>query len=310
MTEEQRRQDRGCPTSAEVIQALRDAGWLLEQDTAASLEAKGFRAVTGKAFPDPDNPTTSREVDVHGYRELFRSEELTFAVGARILAECKQSALPYVVIGRPANPYDLGRDRKEQHFRFPQVEVERVELGDGKAQLRSVSAREYLRLDSIPGNPWEPSFLASQMTRLDRKKTWLADNRGIFDSLVYPLVKAVTHFRSLSNRSSYVHHKPGQEWAHIDFYYPIIVTSAALFAVDVATEPVAAVEVPWATMAREIKAANIDGKFNIDVVTYAALSRYLDERVNKFCDEVARRAAGDPRRFVTHQDYGFQRQKP
>lgn len=310
MTEEQHRQDRGCPTSKEVIQALRDAGWLLEQDTAASLEAGGFRAVTGKAFPDPDNPTTSREVDVHGYRQLFRSEELTFEVGARILAECKQSALPYVVIGRPANPYDLGRERKEQHFRFPHVEVERVELGGGKAQLRSVSAREYLRLDSIPGNPWEPRFLASQMTRLDRKKTWLADNRGIFDSLVYPLAKAVTHFRLLSNRSSYVHHKPGQEWASIDFYYPIIVTSAALFAVYVATEPVAAVEVPWATMAREIKAAKIDGKFNIDVVTYAALSRYLDERVNKFCDEVAELAVADPRRFVTHQDYGFQRQKP
>jgi len=78
----------------------------------------------------------------------------------------------------------------------------------------------------------------------------------------------------------------------------------------VATEPVAAVEVPWATMAREIKAAKIDGKFNIDVVTYAALSRYLDERVNKFCDEVAELAVADPRRFVTHQDYGFQRQKP
>jgi len=173
-----------------------------------------------------------------------------------------------------------------------------------------VSAREYLRLDSIPGNPWEPRFLASQMTRLDRKKTWLADNRGIFDSLVYPLAKAVTHFRSLSNRSSYVHHKPGQEWASIDSYYPIIVTSAALFAVDVATEPVAAVEVPWATMAREIKAAKIDGKFNIDVVTYAALSRYLDERVNKICDQVAELAVADPRRFITHQDYGFQRQKP
>ena len=170
MTDQDSQTNRGRPTSEEVVQALRSAGWLLEQDTAAALEAAGFNAVTGKAFPDPDDPTTSREIDVHGYRQLFRSDELTFSVGARILAECKQSTLPYVVVGGAFTPYDLGRERKEQHFRFPHIEVERVELGDGKAQLRSVGAREYLGLDSIPGNPWEPGFLASQMTRLDRKR--------------------------------------------------------------------------------------------------------------------------------------------
>ena len=309
MTDQDSPTNSGRPTSEEVVQALRNAGWLLEQETAADLEAAGFHAVTGKAFPDPDDPTTSREIDVYGYRQLFRSDELTFSVGVRILAECKQSTLPYVVVGGAAKPHDLGRERKEQQFRFPHIEVERVELGDGKAQLRSVGAREYLGLDSIPGNPWEPGFLASQMTRLDRKKTWLADNRGIFDSLVYPLAKALTYFRSQANRSSYAHHKPGQEWAKVDFYYPIIVTSAALFAVDVMAEPVEAVEVPWATMTREIKASKIDGQFNIDVVTYPALRQYLDERVNQFCNEVAKLAASDPQRFVNRQDHEFRRQE-
>lgn len=302
--------DGARPSSDQVVQALRDAGWLLEQDTAAALEEAGLHAVTGKAFPDPDDPSTSREIDVHGYRQLFRSDELSFSVGARVLAECKQSSMPYVLVGGPARPYDLGRDRLEQHFRFPRIEVEREELGAGKARLHSVGAREYLGLDQIPGNPWEPRFLATQMTRLDRKKTWLADNRGIFDSLVYPLAKALTYFRSLSNRTSYVHHRVGQEWASIDFYYPLIVTSAPLFAVDATAVAIEAIEVPWATMSREIKASKIDGQFNIDVVTYGALPNYLDQRVNRFCNEVGALAASDPQRFVNHQDYEFKRRAP
>jgi hypothetical protein len=308
MTETDSHLDRGRPTSKEVVQALRDAGWLLEQDTAAAVEAAGFHAVTGKAFPDPDDPTTSREIDVHGYRQLFRSDEMTFSVGARILAECKQSSMPYVLVGGPAKPYELGRDRLEQHYRFPRVEVEREELGGGKARLHSVRGREYLGLDRIPGNPWEPGFLASQMTRLDRKKKWVADNRGIFDSLVYPLAKALTHFRSQSNRSSYVHHRVGQEWASIDFYYPIIVTSAVLFTVDATASEIDAVEVPWASMTREIKSSKIDGQFNIDVVTHGALPGFLNERVNRFCNDVAKLATSDPQRFVNNQDYGFKRE--
>jgi hypothetical protein len=288
-----------------VIAALRDAGWLLEQDTAARLEKSGFHVTTAKAFPDPDDPSVSREIDVHGYRQLFRSEELTFTVGVRVLAECKQSSMPYVVIGSPGSAYELGRDRQEQHFRFPHVETGRTELGDGRARLHYTRAREYLRLDTLRGNPWEVGFVGNQMTRLDRKKTWLADNRGIFASLVYPLAKALTYFRSQQNRSSYVMHKPGQEWASVDFYYPLIVTSAPLFAVDVSRSNIEAVEVPWTRMTREIKSAKIDGRFNIDIVTSDALEEYLGEHVNAFGSAVTELAEADPKRFVTHEDHDY-----
>lgn len=77
------------PTSAEIVAALREAGWLLEQDTAKTLERNGFHVTRGKAFPDPDDSTVSREIDVHAYSQVYRSEELTFSIGARILAECK-----------------------------------------------------------------------------------------------------------------------------------------------------------------------------------------------------------------------------
>lgn len=296
---------RGAPTSAEVIGALRDAGWLLEQETGTTLREKSFHVVTGKAFPDPDDSSVSREIDVHGYRQLFRSDELSFSIGARVLAECKQSSMPYVVVGAPASERELSRDREEQHFRFSSVETGRTDLGEGRARLHRTRAREYLGLDSLPGNPWEPGFLGTQMTRLDRKRTWLADNRGIFTSLVYPLAKAVTYFRSQSNRSSYVMHRPGQDWASIDFYYPVVVTSSPLLAVDVTTLPLEAVEVPWTTVTREIKSDKVDGQFNIDIVRTSSFADYVDDRITRFGNAVVALAEQDPKRFITHEDHNF-----
>lgn len=293
------------PTSAEIIAALRDAGWLLEQDTAATLERSGFHVARAKAFPDPDDPSVSREIDVHGYRQIFRSDELGLNVGVRVLAECKQSSMPYVVVGGPASAYELGRDRKEQLFRFPTIETGRTEVGGGRARLHYTHAKQYLGLDTLPGNPWEGGFVGTQMTRLDRKKTWLADNRGIFTSLVYPLAKALTHFRSQSNRTSYAIHRQG-EWATVEFYYPIVVTSGPLFMVDASKQDMEAVETPWATMSREIKSTKVDGQFNIDIVTAHALEGYLDQRVNVFASAVAAVAENDPQRFVSHQDYAFE----
>ncbi len=293
------------PTSDEVVAALRDAGWLLEQDTARALSAGGFHVKQGKAFPDPDDGTVSREIDVYGYRQLYRDDKLSFSVGIQVLAECKQSSMPYVVVGGPASRYELERDRKEQLFRFPTVETGRTDLGDGRAQLHYTSAREYLGIDKLPGNPWEGGFLGTQLTRLDRKRTWLADNRGIFTSLVYPLAKALTHFRSQANRTAHVIHRAGQEWASIDFFYPVVVTSAPVFAVDVMSENLEAVEVPWAAVTREIKSAKVDGQFNIDVVSARSLSTYLADRVNKFGNAVGEIARNDPGRFVRHQDHEY-----
>ncbi|MFK0074645.1 hypothetical protein [Arthrobacter woluwensis] len=292
------------PTSDEIIGALRDAGWLLEQDTAATLSSNGFHTITAKAFPDPDDPNVSREIDVHGYRSIYRDDDLTFTIGARVLAECKQSSMPYVVVGRHANEYELERERNEQVFCYPRVTTARIDLGGGRWKMQTTAAQKYLRLIDLPGSPWEGGFVGTQLTRLDRKKTWLADNRGIFTSLVYPLAKAVTYYRQQGKQTAA--HRPGQTWAHIEFMYPLVVTSAPVFSVDTAKDsPLEAAEVPWATITREIKSKNIDGQFHIDVVTATALGQYLDEHVRGFCDAVSRLAESDPHRFITEEDQNF-----
>lgn len=144
------------------------------------------------------------------------------------------------------------------------------------------------------------------MTRLDRKKTWQADSRGIFTSLIYPLAKAVTYFRSQNNRTSYVDHRPGLDWASIEFNYPVVVTSAPIYLVDVAQVDPQPGIVPWGTITREIKAKKVAGQFNVDVVTSDHFADYMNQRVLQFADQVAAIATENPQRFITRKDLDFE----
>src|ERR1035437_5321062 len=156
----------GQPSADEILAAIRSAGWLLEQETETALRTAGYSTQMGHAFPDPDDPAVSREIDVTGYRQLFRDDAPPLAVGVRV----------------------------EQQLRFDRVEIGSTPTGDNSRRIDTVDAREYLGLRNLPGNPWDADFVATQMTRLDRKKTWLADNRGVFKSLLYPLAKGLADF--------------------------------------------------------------------------------------------------------------------
>jgi hypothetical protein len=87
------------PTEEEVLKAVGDAGWLLEQEAARTLEARGFNPQPSWAFKDPDDPTKSRELDVLGFRNYFTDDTTKVHVAANILVECKQSDTPYCAVG-------------------------------------------------------------------------------------------------------------------------------------------------------------------------------------------------------------------
>ncbi|BBZ15978.1 hypothetical protein [Mycolicibacterium gadium] len=104
------------PTSEQIVAALRSAGWLLEQETGAALQRRGYRTQLGWAFPDPDDQTKSRELDVMAYKRLYDNADLRMTVSIRCLIECKQSSQPYVLIGGPTDTAQSGRTRLEQIY--------------------------------------------------------------------------------------------------------------------------------------------------------------------------------------------------
>lgn len=72
------------PTDEQLLAAVRDAGWLLENQALRVLAAADMNPRSSWAYEDPDEP----------YRQLFRHEEAKVYVAARFLVERKQSSLP------------------------------------------------------------------------------------------------------------------------------------------------------------------------------------------------------------------------
>jgi hypothetical protein len=302
------------PAPNEVLQALQEAGWLLEQDTETTLKNHAFHTTSSKAYIDPDEPNTSREIDVTGYREFYRHESLGYSIAARVIIECKQSTMPYVLIGRPQSNYDSARERKEEQYLYNRVQIGHINLGDGRRQLQVVGVRDYLGINDLDNAPWNDHFVATQMTRLDRKKTWQADNRGIFTSLTFPLAKALDHFRreSPTMGSTRVSVPPdvrgmkrADEWGVVCFYFPLVVTSSTLFTLDVTMDDRTPSIAPWAPMTREIQTRNIRGRFHIDVATYDHLDTYIKRRIIDFMQNIVGAAEADPLKFATWQDYSY-----
>lgn len=158
------------PENTELIEAVRDAGWLLEHHALRVLDQAGAHARAGWAFQDVDEPAISRELDVWAYRQLLRDEANKIMVSARFLVECKQSALPYVGIGYEM-PVWRFRKNPTQHV-LPMSDVRMPATVPGSFTVKP--AWDHFGFRSVAREHGESNFRVTQLTRLDRAKGgWL-----------------------------------------------------------------------------------------------------------------------------------------
>lgn len=157
---------------------MRDAGWLLEHHAVRVLDAAEMHPRAGWAFQDPDEPTTSRELDVWSYRQLLRDESAKVSMTVRFLVECKQSSLPFVGIG-----YELPKwrfhDNPTQHL------LPRQQIREPRPSTVTRKAWDALGFRQLSREHGETNFRVTQLARLDRAKggTWTATNSGVFTVL-------------------------------------------------------------------------------------------------------------------------------
>jgi hypothetical protein len=87
------------PTEAEVLAAVEQAGWLLEQQAVRILGERDFNPRPSWAFADPDEPSTSRELDVWSYRHYWSSAEAKMHVSASVFGESPLLSPPGFRVG-------------------------------------------------------------------------------------------------------------------------------------------------------------------------------------------------------------------
>jgi hypothetical protein len=276
------------PTPQEILEALGRTGFLLEQEVATELQQLGLHVNTGVAFQDPDEGK-SREIDVLATGFHVNRENM-IGVKYEIICECKNTQWPFVLIGPAKTDKEFLYEPVGCTFPVPHFAEPVAQEASEPESYVLVPTFSVLRLDDehYIGN----SHSAVQIARISRKSNkWQADNEGIFDSIIYPIAKAL-----LARKKTYTLDEPPEpgQLALVYLCFPIIVTSGGLYFLDTTEADPAPKEVSHVTLLREIRTRNTNGHFMIDFVTKDGLSSFVQKRVHSFVQAVVRRVISAP----------------
>jgi hypothetical protein len=264
------------PTAAEIISALERTGFLLEQRGARILKNAGFNVILNDAFPDPDTGK-SRETDIFGMLERQARKSGSIQVAGHVLVECKNYSTPLVLVG-------TNREQSFFHIDSKFVSFDPFSLGFPNTPLVTILGK----LGIVQAHPDGQTglFVGNQLVRMDRKSgIWAADNSSVYESILYPLVKARQHEFERNNGEN-----PGLEpWEYPTFiyYFPILLTSGEVFTVEISEEGLPGVtKVKWATLNRSFHSKELTTELYADVVTLEHFNEYLQKRVISTVDHV------------------------
>lgn len=255
------------PTPDEIMSAIRDSGYLMEQEVATQLEQRSLHVRTNVAFEDPDEGK-SREIDVVAIKRVAHDDKSKLAAFVELLVECKNSANPFVFIARPKNEGD--KHKRPEEFLFPYRYEMKKDLGGGRGLSREPPAFSHLGFDqvySIHQTAWK----AVQFCRIDRKGSgWHANHGGLYDAIFYPMAKAIVARKKEVPRGS----RP-DDWHYFWFFFPLVVTSGELFLIDATAENPTPEPVEHVTFQRELKSGKLSGLFTLTFVQQQSLEAFL-----------------------------------
>ena len=232
---------RPTPTADDIKDALNRTGFLLEYHVAQILRRREFSVNISRAYPDPETGK-SREIDVFADIERdAKRQPVDITISAELIIECKNSSGPFVLVGDHGEDF-VGMDDNVI------LSFDPLRLNFPKAMHKAV---EYdLHLDALPGAPVKDDFTGYQLLRINRQNgAWKADNNAVYDSILYPLAKALFHRVDVNNEDD---ENVELQWRYpfLTYLFPIIVTSGQVFTVDVTSGEPEVSEVKWARVKR------------------------------------------------------------
>lgn len=275
------------PTLENIKDAMKESGYLLEQEIATELENLGFKVQTASAFEDEEEGK-SREIDIFATNGYYHNDDLKLSIFAGILCECKNNSNPFVFICRDKKHHDRYFIPKE--IVFP-VEKYIIPLEGSPDKKIAVSAFNYFKLEK-KHHYFSESQKAVQFCKIVRKgKKWEAQHDGIYDSLFIPLVKAL-EFQKSHVKKYY------ENYNAIYAFYPIVVLNSELYYIDSNNPEVAPREVSHISFIREIKSKNLDGTYLIEFVNKKYLADFVNEKIKPLIDHLVDIAYSEPRKLL------------
>ena len=269
------------PSPTEIVAALKQSGYLMEQEVATQLEALNFHVWTNWAFQDIDEGK-SREIDVRAIKRVAHNEEKKLSAFVEIIAECKNSTNPFVFIGRPKNQMD--NLKPPQELVFPRGIYSILQKGTAKnvATFHLADPFFHLGFDKVHYD-FTSETKAVQFCRIAQKsKKWHANHDGMYDSTFYPMAKAFT----ARKREVNVRNSPSGGDCFWLFVPMVIINGDILYVDSMAANPKPQ-ERTDVTFKREIKSEKLDGVYNVVFVNQKHLEQFISDRLEPLVDRMA-----------------------
>lgn len=284
------------PNANEILEAVKSSGYLMEQEIATLLETLNFRVRTNRAYLDPDE-SKSREIDVWAINRAFHKDSIKLSIFVELICECKNNSNPFVFLLRNKNAADNLRVPEEYLFPVSSYEKE-LESEEGNRRYRLHPAFLHLGLDQHHYF-YQQEKKAVQFAKIVReRKAWQANHAGVYDSLLYPIAKALQARKTEVKPSG--QYRNG-DWRHVWLFFPIIVLKSNIYCIDTTVENPEPVIVPQVTFIREFRAKNLQGTYAIDFVTQKGLQEFIQARINQFVRPIVELAERTPQALLNKE---------
>lgn len=276
------------PTKEEISSAIEEAGFLFEQEIANLVDQKTeYRVIPNWAFEDQDEGK-SREIDFRAFRPTKSDPEDELSVFPEMIVECKNNTNPFVFIKREKNKADSAH--KPSEFLYPVDPYKRVkEISENRRTMRNKSAFDHLGLRD-KHYYYSENKKTVQFCKIVRNGSdWEAQHGGIYNSLIWPLVKSLEYRKNQMGKSD----------DEFRLWFPVVVLSGPLYEVDT-SEGNELNKTSHVSFVRELDTESISGRYLIDFVTEDYLLDFISEKLNCFVDEVC--AVAQNPDFVLRED--------
>lgn len=267
------------PSEEEILKAIDNSGYLFEQEIGSILEGSGFHIKTNAAFKDADEET-SREIDVLAFKRAYWNEEKKISIGIKVLCECKNNNNPFVFIERNKSSSD--KFYCPPNFQFP-IEKFNQQIEGKPNSYKIVPAFRHFEIDKF--FPYSLSNnKAVQFCKIVRRgKNWNAFHDGIYDSILFPIIKCLEYFKAENKKMI------NSEWSNSIVYFPLVVLNSKIYSIDSNIKPTKLNETELVSFTRDIDAKKYKDRYLIDFVNKDGLQNYLDNHLNPFVEKFVKK---------------------
>jgi hypothetical protein len=276
------------PSPAEIVTALRETGFVFEQEVATELEKLGFHVETNWPFRD-NQEGKSREIDVRAVYRVHFDEVQKFSFFVELLVECKDTNTPWAFVSRKKNRRELEQPEAREYI-FPRTHFS-VDVSPNS--YREIPTFAHLGL-AQHHYYYRESYKSNQFAKIvsNGKNGWTANRDGIHDGIVLPLAKLLDIRR---NNVIQANNRGG--WRNLTLFFPVVAINNSLFLYDPIADLHAVKSIKRASYVRQIDSEKLNGTYLIDFVAASHLKNYIESEVLEFAGKLFEMINKDQRVF-------------